>query len=294
MGQSSETDARSLTLGVLGLAFGAATLGFAAPLVKLSELGPQATLFWRLFLSLPVLAVWAALEKKPAHAPKTDFRFVALAGLLFAGDLAFWHAGIVITTAANATLLANLAPLVVVVGAWFLFGERPTRAFIFAAGLALGGAVLISAANIEIDRSRLPGDGLSMITALWYGSYMLCLRAARRTATTGMLLFGSTVVSASAAGVIALLSGEALWPQSSYAWTILLLLGVGVHVAGQGGMAFGFGRVPAGPASILILFQPLVAAAAGWVLFGETMVAIQFLGAGAVLAGAWLSRRAAR
>jgi drug/metabolite transporter (DMT)-like permease len=85
--------------------------------------------------------------------------------------------------------------------------------------------------------------------------------------------------------------GEAIWPQTLAAWGPLLLLGLGVHIAGQGGLAFGFGRVPAGPASIIILIQPLVSAIAGWVMFGEALVPLQWLGAALVLAGAWLTRR---
>ena len=35
------------------------------------------------------------------------------AGFCFAGDLAFWHWSIVLTSVANSTLLANLAPIFV-------------------------------------------------------------------------------------------------------------------------------------------------------------------------------------
>lgn len=284
---------RSFTLGLIGLVFGAVALGFAAPLVKLSELGPQATSFWRLLISLPALALILALDRNPQPG-KPDYRLIVLAGFLFAGDLAVWHAGITLTTVANATLLANLAPVVVVIGAFFLFGERFGKGFLIAAALALTGAVLISAANIEIDPARLPGDALSAFTALWYGAYMLAVRAARKTASSALFMFVSTIVSAIGAGLVAVFMGEDIWPQTLAAWGPLLLLGLGVHIAGQGGLAFGLGRVPAGLASIIILIQPMVAALAGWLIFDEAMVPIQIFGAALVLAGAWLARRSAQ
>lgn len=280
-----------MTLGLIALVLGAAALGFAAPLVKLSELGPQATAFWRLTLALPGLLLWRAFAAGGNGGGKGDWRLFALAGLLFAGDLAFWHAGIRITTAANATLLANLTPVVVAVGAWLIFKERLTRAFILAAGVAISGAAILAGANIEIAPERLPGDALSAITALWYGAYILAIRAARKGGSTASVMLWSTACAAPAALVITLAFGEDLLPATAAGWIPLLLLGLGVHVFGQGGLAFGLGRVPAALASVVILIQSVVAAIAGWLMFGETLVPIQFLGAALVLAGVWMARR---
>ena len=79
------------------LARGNPLLGFAPILVKLSDLGPQPIAFWRLALALPAFAVWLALASlRPVRAAAGRPNYVALglAGLFFAGDLAFWHAGI--------------------------------------------------------------------------------------------------------------------------------------------------------------------------------------------------------
>jgi hypothetical protein len=47
---------------VLAAAGGATLLGLSPIFVRLSELGPQATNFWRFALALPILAVWATLS----------------------------------------------------------------------------------------------------------------------------------------------------------------------------------------------------------------------------------------
>lgn len=292
----------SLT-GVLVLAAAACVIGFAAIFVKLSELGPQAIAFWRLAFAIPVLGVWLLIEQRrnrtapPSAASAVPasprrWRIVVLAGVFFAGDLAFWHAGIKITTAANATLLANLTPILVALAAWALFKERITLRFAIAAVVALGGAVLLSAANVRFAPERLTGDILSALTAFWYAAYLLAVRAARvQGAGTAAVMFWSTLTAAPLSLAIALLAGERLFPETLAGWVPLVALGVVVHALGQGGIAFGLGRTPAALASLIILVQPVIAAAAGWILFGEAFVTLQWFGAGLVLAGIYIAQR---
>lgn len=299
-GSDRAADTSASFVGVAVLFGAACLLGFAPILVKASDLGPQAIGFWRLTLSLPLLAVLLAFEIRrakseervaEAHKP-LDLRLVLLAGVLFAGDLAFWHVGIKITTAANATLLANLTPIIVAVAAFFLFGERITSGFLLAGGLALVGAVLLSAANVQFAPERLAGDIMSVLTSFWYAAYLLAVRAARRAgAKTLQVMFWSTVTAAPILLVVALAVGERLLPETLMGWLPLLALGVVVHAGGQGGIAFGLGRTPAALATLIILIQPVVAAAAGWVFFDERLIAIQWLGAGLVLAGVYAAQR---
>lgn len=291
---SLKTSEQSNTwLGVVALLIGASVIAFAAILVKLSDLGPQALSFWRLLFALPALAIWLAVERSRAEGPpsRPNYKALFLAGIFFAGDLAFWHAGIKITTAANATLLANLTPVIVAIASWWLFKERITGRFLIAAGLSLFGAFLLSAANITIAPERLLGDVLSGLTAFWYASYLLSVRVARHGASTPRVMLISTAVATPIALIVALLFGEELFPDTLMGWLPLIGLGVVVHTIGQGSIAFGLGRVATPIASLIILIQPVITALAGWVIFGEYLVASQFLGAGLVLVGVYLAQR---
>lgn len=296
-------DAAKALTGMAVLFVAACLLGFAPILVKASELGPQAIGFWRLTFAMPLLAVWLWFEMRRAkrrEAARSDdaapapiaWRPILLAGLFFAGDLAFWHVGIKITTAANATLLANLTPIIVAVAAFVLFGERITRPFLAAGALALLGAVLLSAANVQFAPERLTGDIFSVLTSFWYASYLLAVRAARRAgAATVQVMFWSTATAAPILLLVTLAMGETLLPQTLWGWAPLVALGVVVHAGGQGGIAFGLGRTPAALATLIILIQPVVAAAAGWVIFAEALVPLQWLGAALVLAGVYAAQR---
>ena len=65
-----------------------------------------------------------------------------------------------------------------------------------------------------------------------------------------------------------------------------------MHVAGQGGVAWSLGRLPASVTAVVVLIQPVVAAILGWVIFKEAMTTIQMIGGAVVLAGIVLAQRA--
>ena len=73
----------------------------------------MASAFWRAAVAVPVLCLWA---RRAAPRPvSTSLRPAVAAGLFFAADLFVWHWSITYTSVANATLLANLAPIFVTV-----------------------------------------------------------------------------------------------------------------------------------------------------------------------------------
>ncbi len=266
-------------------------------MVKLSPLGPQASAFWRLAFALPALAIWAGCERrgKSEKAP-IPWGLLALAGILFAGDLATWHAGIVRTSAANATFLSNLTPIVVVAMAWLTARTVPKKAYWVAVAIALLGSLLLSGGAPGRDPQRLLGDGLSALTSVWYGFYFLAVARMRKNFGAGTIMLGSSSVAALVCLGVVLISGEPLLPVASgqswlLIWWPLLVLGLVAHVSGQGLLAVGFGLVPTHIASVLILWQPVLAGILGWLILAEHLGPVQLMGAAFVLLGVWLAKR---
>jgi drug/metabolite transporter (DMT)-like permease len=282
--------------GPLAVFIAACILGFAPILVKAADLGPQAIAFWRLTLALPLLSLWLGFElwrnrSTPGFWKPPGWKMLGLAGIFFAGDLAFWHFGIKITTAANATLLANLTPIPVTIAAFLLFGEAITKRLLISGSIALLGAFLLAYANLQFAPERLIGDVFSTLTACWYAAYLLAVRAARRAgAATVQVMFWSTLVGSPILLLVTPGVGEPILPSAPSDWFVLLGLGFIVHIGGQGGIAYGLGRTPAALATLIILIQPVVAALAGWVLFSEALVPIQWLGAALVLLGVYVAQ----
>jgi drug/metabolite transporter (DMT)-like permease len=284
-------------LALAALFAGAVAIGASALLVKLSETGPVSTGFWRVFLALPVFWAWVLFERRHASSkapPAPATRLIALAGFCFAGDLAVWHWSIVLTSVATATLLANCAPIFVALAAWFLFGKRLQPVFIAGLTLAVGGMILLLRGDLALGGRALVGDALGLATAIFYAGYQLTVTRARDTVSTARLMAGSSIATAAILLPIALLSGERFLPQSVSGWMILIALALIVHASGQSLIAYAMAHLPATFSSVGLLLQPLVAAALGWTVLGETLTALAMFGGLLVLLGIRVAHAAGR
>ena len=271
------------------LVLGAVAMGASPIFVRLADVGPYASAFWRTVLALPALWLWSRIE---AHdAPRTSFdRSALVAGLLFAGDLFFWHLAIVNTTVANATFLATTTPIWVALGAWLLAMETTgarTRAGI--ALCLLGGAALMGQ-SYGFAPARVAGDLFGVITAVFFGSYVLAVRWGRQHHAAGRLLFLSTLVTAPCLFVVALIMEPHLLPQSAGGLAALLALALVSHVGGQGLAAIALGTLPATFSSLVIFIEAIAAAALGWLVLGEALGALQLAGGVLILLGIFVAR----
>src|SRR5262245_25158612 len=79
-------------LAFAALVLGATAMGISPIFVRFAEVGPFTSAFWRVALAIPALWLWAMFERRPEEKPDASARIsVIAAGLLFAGDLTFWH-----------------------------------------------------------------------------------------------------------------------------------------------------------------------------------------------------------
>ena len=293
------------TAAFLCLLAGACAIAFAPIFVRLSDVGPVASAFWRCALAVPPLWLWIAISPSPRgplwgsdltaegrgedrpHAP-----ILILAGLFFAADLGVWHFSIVYTSVANATLLANLAPIVVTLAGWLVWRRPVTRTFLAGMAVAIAGMFVLVGPNFPAGGTRLLGDALGALTAVFYGSYMLAVKAARDAgASTARVMAWSTTITAIVLLPLALLAPQPFLPAGAAGWWVLLGLALVTQVLGQGLIAYAFAHLPASLSAVSLLLQPVMAALFAWALFAEAIGPAQFAGGAIVLAGIWLARR---
>jgi drug/metabolite transporter (DMT)-like permease len=273
------------------LLFGACVIGLSPILVRLTEAGPAAAGFWRLALALPLLAMLTVRTTRRIGRPS---RIAVWAGVFFALDLGFWHYAVHYTSVTNATVLSNLTPVVVTAFAWIFLKQRPASLFLVAVAAATGGAWLMAFEKGGGALVNQPlGDALSVLTALWYSAYFLCMAQGRKTEGASQLMFWVSIIGAPLLLIAAIVAGEPILPSSVLGWSALAGLGL-MHVAGQGSLAWAMGRLPTSTASVVVLVQPVVAAWLGWVLFFEPIGRLQAVGAVVTLLGVILAQWASR
>ena len=279
-------------LPLAALFAGALGIAFSPIFVRLSELGPSATAFHRVFLALPILWLWMAAE---AHGTRRcpsrrELWWLVMAGVFFAADLGVWHWSIRFTSVANATLLANLAPVFVALAAWSLFDEHITPLFVGGLALAVVGVALMVGADVG-GGERLLGDGLGILAAMFYAGYILTVSRLRAALTTMTIMAYSSAIAAIVLLPLALASGEGLIAATAFGWAMLVGIALVSQVAGQSLIAYALAHLPAPFSSVGLLVQPLAAALLAWVILAEPLGALQALGGAVAIAGIVLAHR---
>jgi drug/metabolite transporter (DMT)-like permease len=217
--------------------------------------------------------------------------WLLLPGAFFAADLALWHWSIRLTSVANATLFANLAPIVVMIIARFLFQEQIRPRFLLGLGLSLGGAALVVGSSFGLTHRHVVGDLFGLATALFYAGYMLSVKFVRRTHATLVVMIWSSLAAAPILLLIAALTRETLLPVSGTGWLVLFALALVSQVGGQGLIAFAFRHLPASFSALSLLIQPVVAAVLAWIILSEPLTPLQAMGGLVVLAGIAVASR---
>lgn len=282
----------SKTRAVLAVAAGGLLLGLAPIGLRLSDLGPQATAFWRFAIALPVLALLAWRFRDTTKVSAGDTSGLLIAGACFGLDIALWHLALTLTTVANATLMSNMTPIVAAFAGWLLFKERIGPAFLIGASIALAGAAALSLARAQGGQGQLSGDLLGLFAALWYGAYLILMRGLRTRVgvTTAMAL--TTFAAMLVAFVATMIAGERWWPTPTWAnWGVLIGLGLVVHCGAQGLIAWGLGRLAITVSTVLLWLQPIAAALLSWALFGEALGPVALAGGVMVLVGIYVVQK---
>jgi drug/metabolite transporter (DMT)-like permease len=280
----------SIPLAMTSLVIGAVAMGASPIFVRLADVGPFASAFWRTFLALPFLWAWTRLAARGKRREAGFDLAVLLAGLLFAGDLVFWHASILATTVANAAFLATTAPIWVALGAWLVVREPVGIRVLIGVALCLIGGCALLGQSYGYAPERLRGDLYGVTTAVFFGAYMLTVRRARRRHTAARLILLSTAVTTACLFAVALLLEPRLAPPTGSGLAALFALAVVSHVGGQGLLAEALGTLPATFSSLVIFLEAIAAAVFGWLLFGEALGLLQALGGALILAGIWTAR----
>ena len=289
---------------MLALAFGAFAIGFAPVFAAFAlkpeygGFGPASIGFYRILFALPLmwLVLWITPSKLDSlsKSQKRPIGLLALSGFFFAIDLVSWHWSIKYTSIANATLLANFAPLWVTLWARHLFGEKIHTRFFIALGIAIIGATILMRTSFQLKPEQLLGDLLSLLTAISYGSYMLTVKKLRETCPPQQIMAWSGLFAVPIMFFAAMISGESMISPQLNGWAILIGLALISHFAGQSLIAYAFGHLPASLTSLNLLLQPVFAAALGWLLLSQAMVGKQMAGAIIILSALTIANRSVK
>ncbi len=298
-------------LALVVLVIGAAGIAFAGIFAKLATdsgyLGPLTTAFWRFAIATPIfmIALWILPARKPRPLDRGMINplWLLLPGLLFAGDMAFFHTAFAHTTVSNGTLLANLQVFIVGFVAWWLLKERFRPAFLAGLIVAFAGIWLLLANDEATHYAKNPmlGNMFAIGTAFWYAAYFLVVKWLRRcfraieilTVSTMMatiVMFIAVVCIPQEKNHLVPYFNESMPEEFNKAWAYLILLALVPQCIGQGCIVWALSRLPASFSAVVLLLQPVFAAFLGWFLLAELLNSWQIAGSIVVLVGILLAK----
>jgi drug/metabolite transporter (DMT)-like permease len=214
--------------------------------------------------------------------------FPVLGGLLTALDHGFWNTAVNFTSAANATLLANTAPLWVALFARIVWKEHLARIFWLGMLLTLVGAAIVLGTDLVHEATLGIGGVLALTAGVFYAGYFLVTQRGRVHWDTLSYIWIVSLISSTCLLVFSLGMGIPVtgYPPQSY----LAFLGAAIVSQTGGYLAVGYslGHLPASLVAPTLLGQPVVTSLLAIPLLGEALGWGQVIGGLSVLAGIYL------
>ncbi len=237
-------------------------------MVRLTDVGPVASGFWRLALAIPFLALLAWRQQSGREPPAWSLvAMVALGGVFLAIDLAAWHVGIGLTKLANASLFGNASSFVLVLYGFVMLRRLPRAVQTVALVLAAAGAALLMGSSYELSPENFTGDLFALAAGLLYTGYLIAVDRARKTMAPMPVLAIATAAGALPLLILSLALGQKIMPDD---WTPLLILSFGSQVVGQGLLVYAVGYLSPVVVGLGLLAQPAAGAVIGRFAYGET------------------------
>lgn len=282
---------RDLVKGIFLLLIGASMLGGSGIFVKLSDSSPSLIAFYRSLFALPFLYAWMKFEERNDSAKiiwdKKTFFFLVLGGLCFALDMSIWNWSLTFTSVANATLMANIAPVFVVIFGVLFLGYKIEIFFVVTLLLALIGVFFVILPGEQI---MVFGDSLGILAAVFYAGYILSIKDLTTILQPARTLFLVTIITTLCLLPISLIEADSLILSKSE-FFILISYAIFSQTLAQGLITSGISKVSAHLSSLVLLMQPVAAAFYGWFFLQELMSPLQMAGGLIVLAAIYLASR---
>ncbi len=216
---------------------------------------------------------------------RTGLVMIAIGGIAFATELTMWQMALRTTTAANATLLVNLAPVWVGLGAAMFLREPQGRAFWAGTALAMIGMAVVALRGSAAWHGLGAGDALATVASVFYACYTLVSRHQRRSLDTITFLILSTTAATCASFIGCLVLRAPLSGFDHNPWPNLLAVGLVSHLLGYIAINYAIGHIQAPRVAVVLLAQPILTAVLAHLWLGEALTTSFAVGGAIALCG---------
>ena len=240
--------------------------------------------FYRILVGVPIMVTMSYLVGDGLN--KKLLRETALPGAFFGISMLAGFAAIKMTSIANATLIGNLQPVLIMFVAPKLLGERlRARQALFGA-VALGGVLTVVLEAASTSGAHLSGDLMALVNVVIWAAYFIMAKRSRVGGVDGWSFLAAVFCWAAVVVVpFGSIVSNDLGAMTTKDWVFIVCMALGPGVIGHGLMTWSQSHLDVTLASILGLLGPVISTSLAWVVFGEALTIGQMLG-GIVVIGA--------
>ncbi len=211
---------------------------------------------------------------------RSNLAFVVLAGLALYAAIALQQAGLGTTTAGNTGFITSLYEVIVPLGLWAFWHERPSPLMGLAIPMAVGGAFLLSTGgSFRVQ----PGDLLIFAGSFFWAMHVIVVAKVQGRIAPLPFAFGQYVIC----GGLSLITGafferpsqaDLLYvlPAVLYTAVFSIALGFTLQVIAQK-------HTPPNDAALILSLEAVFATFFGWLFLHEMLQPIQLAGCALIL-----------
>ena len=266
----------------LALALGVICISIFPILVKLNLTPGVVSAFYRMAIAAAVLLPFVLFTGKLKRTNRKTVLLAALCGLVFGLDVAVWNVAIQGSTATQATLLTNLSPVWVGIGAFFFLKDKPTRNFWIGTVVAIAGMVLLVGISTFVNLDFNQAFGFAILSGMLYAVYMLLSKNLLNDIDVWNFMTISLLSSTVSIGLLSYILGEPFSGFSNAGWFTLIIQGLVCQLAAWLLISYATQNMRATRVSVSLLGQAVLAAILAW-LFLDEMISLQMIIGGLIL-----------
>jgi drug/metabolite transporter (DMT)-like permease len=143
----------------------------------------------------------------------------------------------------------------------------------------------------SLSARHLSGDWLALLSAVFYALFLTSIKTARAAYPASMVMIMVCIVGGVLLMLLAIYKHEIVVPLSYHGWIILFFVAFNGQVLGQTLLAYSVKYIPLQLTSIFLLLSPIFAAVYAYIIFHETLQAMQIIGIAVILAAVYYGKQ---
>lgn len=266
----------------LALLLGIICISIFPVLVRLNLTPGLISAFYRMAIATALLLPFVLLTKRFRLPPARVLLLAILSGVFFASDVAVWNIAIQRSTATQATLLTNLAPVWVGVGSYLFLQNKPARNFWIGTVIALLGMVVLVGFEFFLELRFDLAFSLGVLSGIFYAVYILLSKYVLERMPVLSFMTVNLLASSVFLGVVSYLFNEPFSGFSEMGWLVLVIQGIVCQLVAWLLLSYATQHMRATRVSLSLLSQAILASFLAW-LFLDEQITLQMIAGGLIL-----------